>query len=433
MKLREIENYGFKILNEKSKDGSMTIYAKFAEAEKANQNSRIYPHEILSREVNRVQSKIASGQFLGQQDHGDSPATFLKDVSHVVTKLEMIGNNGYATVRILNTEAGKNIQQIVKGGGRIGISTRSVGTVSATGRIQKDLRLLALDLVANPSVKDATFSKENILEGLNFEEENLDTQRQKDLEEEINALEKEAWLSATESGYKGTQEEWEAEYSGNLREMMGLPEKEGDKTAIEKLTEEQVSKRIYSFYQEAVQGGFRGSFDEWKEKYPKIVETASEGIKLSEQKAPEPKTPFKSKATWEEIQLSGFHGTLNEYEKQFPNITIIKPESPRKPIVETLEQEAERIFSALKKDNPNSSLTLESVIQMLEKEEAPKREKKTRELAISRVNASLVGSGSAPSQEMLEKMVEEEIVVIKEERAERKRKNWEAYRRLLSD
>lgn len=63
MKLREIEDYGFKILNERSKDGSMTIYAKFTETEKANQNSRIYPRKIMVREVDRVQSKIASGQF----------------------------------------------------------------------------------------------------------------------------------------------------------------------------------------------------------------------------------------------------------------------------------------------------------------------------------------------------------------------------------
>lgn len=175
MKLREIEDYGLKILNEKAKDGSMTVYAKFGEAEKRNQNFRIYPLEILSREVDRVQAKIASGQFLGQADHGDSPATFLKNVSHVVTGLEMKGNEGYATIKILNTDAGKNCQEIIRGKGRIGISTRSVGTVDAkTGRIQSDLRLLALDLVSNPSVKDATIGKENILEGLNFEEENTE-------------------------------------------------------------------------------------------------------------------------------------------------------------------------------------------------------------------------------------------------------------------
>ncbi len=70
---------------------------------------------------------------------------------------------------------------------------------------------------------------------------------------------------------------------------------------------------------------------------------------------------------------------------------------------------------------------------MLEKEEAPKRERKTRELAIYRVNRSLDGSGSDISQQVLTKMVDEEVRVIKEEREEKKRKNWLAYKRLLSD
>ncbi len=204
MKIREIiEAKDLKILTEKAKDGSMTVYAKFSEAEKKNQNFRIYPLEILSREVDRLQSKISSGQFLGQSDHSDSPATFLKDVSHVVTGLEMKGNNGYATIKILNTSAGKNVQEIIKGKGKIGISTRSVGSVSPSGIVQKDLKLLALDLVANPSVADATIGKENILEGIDFEEN-----EDKDLEKEIDELERESYLNAINAGFKGSQKDW---------------------------------------------------------------------------------------------------------------------------------------------------------------------------------------------------------------------------------
>lgn len=173
MKFREIEDYGLKILTER-KDGTMDIYAKFAEVEKPTSNGRIYPHRIMKREIDRVQAKISSGQFLGQADHGDSVATSLKSVSHLVKKLELVGSEGFATIRILNTEAGKNAQQILKGGGRIGLSTKSAGTVSKTGRVNDDLKLLSLDLVVDPAVKDATFSKENILEnileGVEFEE-----------------------------------------------------------------------------------------------------------------------------------------------------------------------------------------------------------------------------------------------------------------------
>lgn len=485
MNLREIENYGLKILNERAKDGSMTVYAKFSEAEKRNQNSRIYPLEILSREVDRVQMKINAGQFLGQSDHSDSPATFLKDVSHVVTKLEMIGNNGYATIRILNTDAGKNVQEIIRGKGKIGISTRSVGTVSATGRVQKDLRLLALDLVANPSVKDATIGKENILEGLEFEEESLDeatykceciecghkmtsdkhcdtfkcekcggkmrrserpgpgkedleTQRKKDLEESISDLEKESYLGACESGFKGTEAEWHELYGGGLREMVGLPVS-GREIPIEKLTEGQISARKHTYFVEACASGFSGTYKEFCEKFPAIVEQAKEK-KVVVEKKEKPKEPFKSSATWAEIQLSGFRGTPAEYQESFPNIIIIKPEPPRQPVVEKLEraltekeilQEAARIFTALSTANPDSSLQLEDVERMLQKEEIAKSDKRLRKQAIYIVNASLAGSGASPSQEMLSQMVETEIDRLKKLRQERRDRNWAAYKKLL--
>ncbi len=426
--LREIENYGLKILTEKAKDGSMTVYAKFSEAEKKNQNFRIYPLEILSREVDRLQSKISSGQFLGQSDHSDSPATFLKDVSHVVTGLEMKGNNGYATIKILNTSAGKNVQEIIRGKGKIGISTRSVGSVDAkTGIVQKDLRLLALDLVANPSVADATIGKENILEGIEFDEDNGD----KELEKEIDELEKESYLNAVNAGFVGSQKDW-LQNVGSLKEAMGIPVEKGT-SEVEKLTDETISKKVYSFYQEAVNAGYRGTLNEWKEKFPGIVASASEPRKIVENKPPVSKVPWKSSVTWSEIKESGFIGSMDEYKEKFPNITIILPESPQKPVVETLEQEAQRIFEGLKKDNPNSSLTLESVTQMLYKEGEGKRARKERELAAFRVSRSLAGSGSALSQAQLEKMVQEELEIIREQKAEKKRKNWEAYKRLLSD
>jgi len=371
MKLREIENYGLKILNEKAKDGSMTVYSKFSETEKFNKNKRFYSRKIMSREVDRVQAKIASGQFLGQSDHGDSPQTFLKNVSHIVTKLEMIGNDGFATIKILDTDSGRNIQKIVKGGGRVGLSTKSTGTLAPNGHINDDLRLLSLDLVTDPSVEDATFNRENILEGIEFDEDNLDTQ--------------------------------------------------------------QVKSRIWSYYQEALQSGFRGSFDQWREKFPQIVEQAKEKkVVINEKKAPEIKEPVKYRTSWNEVVASGFRGTIQEYEEKFPDIKIIRPESPQKSIVEkTLKERAAIIFTGLMKDNPNSQLILEDIVKLLEKKEIATADQRLRKRAIFIVNASIAGSGSVPDKEMLLKMVEDEIEDLKKKRAEMRERNWQAYERLL--
>jgi len=164
--------------------------------------------------------------------------------------------------------------------------------------------------------------------------------------------------------------------------------------------------------------------------YPKLVEQASKGIKIEEKKEPEPKETFKAKISWSEAVKSGFTGTIAEFKKQYPDVVLEVPKIPEKPITENLEQEAQRIFAGLKRDNPNSSVTFESVKKYLEKEEEAKTDKRLRERAIAIVSRDLAGN---VSQEVIERMVESEFQALKTEREERKKKNWEAYRRLLDE
>jgi len=200
------------------------------------------------------------------------------------------------------------------------------------------------------------------------------------------------------------------------------------------LTEAQVNARTYTYYREAVNGGFIGTFDEWKEKFPQIVEQAKEKKVVLSEKKEEIKEPFKSRTSWNEVIASGFHGTMQEYQEQFPDIELIAPVSPQKPIVEktlTLKEQAAKIFTSLAKDNPNSQLVLEDIIAFLEKKEIAEADKRLRKRAIYIVNTSLAGSGSVPEKEVLSKMVEEEIENLKKQREEMRERNWQAYKRLL--
>lgn len=425
-KLQELIEAKIEILSEDKTKDVMSMIVPFIQAGERNRNGRIYPKSLLQREISRVQGSVKRGSFIGTGDHPASGIENIETASHIVTKLSLDEKGkGTAELRILPTERGKTIQTLIRNDAQLGVSVRGFGEVGRDGIVSDSYKLVGLDIVTNPSFKDSVFDKSNIFESQNFEEE-----ANENLEKEIQALEKESYLGACESGYKGSQEDWEKQYSNSLREAMGLPKAEGGKTSVEKLTEEQISARTYGYYQEAVTAGFKGTFPEWKEKFPQIVEQASE-VKVVVEKKAEPKTPIKLRTNWNEIVQSGFHGSMDEYRKQFPDIQIIPIESSKKVVVETLEEEAQKIFSALKRDNPNSQLTLESVIQMLEKEGEGKREKKTRELAIYRVNKSLAGSGSDVSQQILTKMVDDEVKAIKEEKEERKRKNWQAYKRLL--
>jgi len=427
-KLQELIEAKAKILSESKDDNVMNVSVPFIQSDVKNRNGRIYKKSLLQREIARVQGSVKKGSFIGAGDHPQGGIENIATASHIVTKLSLDEKGkGTAELRILPTERGKTIQTLIRNDAQLGVSVRGFGEVGRDGIVSDSYKLVGLDIVTNPSFKDSVFDKSNIFESQNFEEE-----ANENLEKEIQALEKESYLGACESGYKGSQEDWEKQYSNSLREAMGLPKAEGGKTSVEKLTEEQISARTYGYYQEAVTAGFKGTFPEWKEKFPQIVEQASE-VKVVVEKKAEPKAPIKLRTNWNEIVQSGFHGSMDEFKKQHPDIQIIPIESPQKPIVETLEDEAQKIFSALKKDNPNSQLTLESVIQMLEKEGEGKRARKERALAAFRVSISLAGDTQGISERQLEKMVEEELEIIREQKAEKKRKNWEAYKRLLSD
>lgn len=430
MKIREIlEAKELRILSEKkTKDGeTMTILAPWIVADRKNKNGRLYPLNLLQREVARVQTSIKAGAMISSADHPFGAHTSLADASHIIRKLEIDKDGkGWMEATILPTTKGKNAMEILKAKGQLGISARGAGTISRNGTVGNDYRLLGIDIVTSPAEPDAVFNKDNVFESVEFDEgdENI-----ADKEQAMYELLQASYGRALEGGFHADFDFYCELHENGLRKVMHLPMK--DFNSEKKLTEEAVSARVLSFYQEAVQGGFKGDLAEWKEKFPQIVEMASEPVeKIVEKK--EPEKPFKAKISWSEAQASGFTGTIAEYRTQHPDIELILPEPPSKPIVETLEQEAQRIFEGLRKANPNSSVTLESVRNMLLKEEEPKREKKIREMAIYRVNKSLAGSGSAPSQEMLEKMVAEEIGEIKKERELRKKKNWEAYKRLLS-
>jgi len=244
----------------------------------------------------------------------------------------------------------------------------------------------------------------------------------KDSNKQINALDKEAYLGATEMGFHGTQEEFEESLSG--------------KTSNQELTEEAIDAKIMSFFNEAISSGFKGDLAQFKEKYPTIVESAPE-VKIVVEKKVEPEESFKSKATWGEIKLSGYEGTMQEHREKFPNIEIMIEEAPEKIAVEkvltekTLKEEAGRIFTALSQDNPNSQLTLEDVKKMLEVEEEKKIDKRILKKAIAIVSHDISNSGADVSEEKLEKMVKAEVERLTEERKLRRQKNWQAYQKLL--
>ena len=132
-------------------------------AETINQNGRVYPKNILEREIRNYQKFIKENRALGELDHPDSSVVELKNASHNIKEAYMEGNIVYGTVEILNTPSGKILQSLVESGVTLGISSRGVGSTRSEGSmqiVQDDFQLICWDFVSEPSTPGAFMMKE---------------------------------------------------------------------------------------------------------------------------------------------------------------------------------------------------------------------------------------------------------------------------------
>lgn len=144
-------------LNESSADGGKLIVSGVLQrAEAKNQNGRIYPFEILQREVkNYEENFIKQKRAMGELDHPDSEVVNLKNVSHNITRTWWDDKTLMGEVEILTTPSGNILRELLKCGITIGISSRGAGSVKRvnenTVEVNDDFSLIAFDFVSSPS------------------------------------------------------------------------------------------------------------------------------------------------------------------------------------------------------------------------------------------------------------------------------------------
>jgi len=135
----------------------------FQEANSLNQNGRIYPKEVLAREVDKFQQLIAEGRAYGALDHPDSSIVELSNAAILVRELNWNNNQVVGKLEVLNTSKGKDLKAILEAGGKIGISSRSFGSTRRTNEgnevVNDDLNLITFDAVASPSVAKAILTE----------------------------------------------------------------------------------------------------------------------------------------------------------------------------------------------------------------------------------------------------------------------------------
>ena len=145
------------------------IQGVFLQSECVNRNGRMYPFQIMEREVNRYnENYVQKGRALGELGHPDGPTVNLDRVSHKITELKQSGNNFIGKAQILSTPMGKIAESLLKDGVTLGVSSRGIGSLRENTKgfkeVGEDFMLAtAADIVADPSAPDAFV--QGIMEG----------------------------------------------------------------------------------------------------------------------------------------------------------------------------------------------------------------------------------------------------------------------------
>ena len=152
-----IEN--LQVLTEGAGKGPMKIKGVFGRCNEKNNNGRIYPTAVLESQLQKVQPLISERRLCGELDHPQNDTVKLSNASHLITKLEMKGDELIGEAEVLQTPAGLTAKALVEGGVKIGISSRGMGTLSedhdGNKVVNEDFRLVTFDLVADPSTRGA--------------------------------------------------------------------------------------------------------------------------------------------------------------------------------------------------------------------------------------------------------------------------------------
>ena len=149
-------------LEEENKNGGKDYFIEgvFLQGNIKNRNGRMYPTEVLDKEVARyMHEQVNAGRAYGELGHPEGPTINLDRVSHMIKELRRDGDNFVGKAKITSTPMGEIVRGLIKDGANLGVSSRGVGSmkdIKGVPTVQEDFRLAtAADIVADPSAPDA--------------------------------------------------------------------------------------------------------------------------------------------------------------------------------------------------------------------------------------------------------------------------------------
>jgi len=143
--------------------GGMILSGIMQKADAVNGNGRVYPHKVLMKEVENYSKLVNDRRALGELDHPEDSVINLKNASHLVTEIWWNQKDVMGKVKVLDTPSGKVLQELVKSGVSLGISSRGMGSVredQSQTIVEDDFQLICFDFVSEPSTPGAFMMKE---------------------------------------------------------------------------------------------------------------------------------------------------------------------------------------------------------------------------------------------------------------------------------
>nr|DAP99841.1 MAG TPA: Prohead core protein serine protease [Ackermannviridae sp.] len=178
------------------------VSAVFQKFDIKNANGRIYPKNVLMKQVEVYQKKIEERRAYGECNHPSESTIDLGRISHNILELHWEGNTLVGEMEINITEGfrrmgicssyGDTIANMLLNGYKLGVSSRGVGSVEQKmGQyiVGDDFELICWDIVSDPSTPMAYIST-NGREGLETYIENKENKNKNIISEKISQINK---------------------------------------------------------------------------------------------------------------------------------------------------------------------------------------------------------------------------------------------------
>lgn len=199
--LRETNSeYAVELITE-DVDGKKNYFIEgiFLQADVKNRNGRLYPYEIMKKQVDQyIESYINDNRALGELGHPPNPSINYDKVSHKIVSLKENSKNFVGKAKIMDTPQGKIVKTLIDEGIKMGASSRALGSlkdVNGVKIVQEDFHLItAADIVSDPSAPDAFVT--NLMEDKEWIWENGNLiVLEKEIKNSINTLSKKGKLN----------------------------------------------------------------------------------------------------------------------------------------------------------------------------------------------------------------------------------------------